>query len=465
MRRPFLSFTVVLLLSALTFATQFNTTKQYPAFQIGVTGIVATFEPGAVLTVQRTMADSPAEGKLEKGDVIETVNGASISGDDPRKPLGEALLKADAGDGKMVLQIKRGDQTRQVAIIIPALGGYSETWPAQCKKSDAIVKELADKLVANQREGGLYLLTADGRQQALGNSINGCMATLFLMSTGNDAYMPAVKKFIDTLAAQAAERPTLSSWHLGYQLMAMGEYYLKTGDKSVLPAMQVLANRTADGQIAGSWGHSMHDRACGYVQSGQMNSAGVTVFLGLVIARECGVLPSDQTFEKALHFFYRMPGHGSICYGDHRSEIYIDTNGRNGAIACAMSLLPEECYQQSAQHISMLVADSYCAPEAGHTGGGFNVIWRGISMQFLPNEHQHRYRHHMEELDWFYELCRLPGGGFKIMPSAPGGATRYTGEDWGISLGMTYTADREQLRMLGAPPTPMATVRRRTRHT
>jgi hypothetical protein len=235
--------------------------------------------------------------------------------------------------------------------------------------------------------------------------------------------------------------------------MVMGEYYLKTGDRSVLPAMQALADQTAKGQIAGSWGHSMHDLACGYVQSGQMNSAGVTVFLGLVVARECGILPPDKTFEKALHFFYRMPGHGSICYGDHRSEIYIDTNGRNGAIACAMSLLPGDCYQRSAQHLSMLIADSYCEPEAGHTGGGFNVIWRGISMQFLPEEQRYRYRRHMDELAWFYELCRLPGGGFKLMPSSPSGATRYTGEDWGISLGMTYTAPRKKLRMLGARPT------------
>ena len=118
-----------------------------------------------------------------------------------------------------------------------------------------------------------------------------------------------------------------------------------------------------------------------------------------------------------------------------------------------MSLLPEDCYQQSARHLAMLIADSYCAPEAGHTGGGFNVIWRGISMMSLPEEEEHRYRRHMDALAWFHELCRLPGGGFKLMPSSPSGATRYTGEDWGISLGMTYTAPRQRLRMLGAPPT------------
>lgn len=339
MTRPLSVLLLVLCLSASAFATRFNSIRPYPAFQIGVTGIIASFEPGAVLTVQGAMTDSPAEGKVEKGDIIISVNGNKIAGGDPRRPLGESLLKADATDGKLLFQIKRDGQTQDVTIQVPTLGGYSRTWPADCSKSEAIVKQLADKLIASQQEGGSYLLSADGngRGRKLGGSLNGCMATLFLLSIGDDACLPAVKRFIDSLAAQVKQRPTFSSWHLVYQLMVMGEYYLKTGDRSVLPGMQALADQTAKGQIAGSWGHSMHDLACGYVQSGQMNSAGVTVFLGLVVARECGILPPDKTFEKALHFFYRMPGHGSICYGDHRSEIYIDTNGRNGAIARRLS--------------------------------------------------------------------------------------------------------------------------------
>ncbi|MCG8512404.1 MAG: HEAT repeat domain-containing protein, partial [Rhodospirillales bacterium] len=262
-----------------------------------------------------------------------------------------------------------------------------------------------------------------------------------------------VKRYVKALAPQCEANPSGSSWHLGYQLILLGEYYLKTGDRTVIPAMTTLADKTADGQIAGSWGHYMNDTSVGYVQSGQMNSAGVTVFLGLCIARECGITSSEQTFQRALKFFYRMPGHGSICYGDHRSEIYIDTNGRNAAIACAMGILQDDACNKAAEHMAMLVVDSYCEPEAGHTGGGFNVIWRGIGTMFLPDDQQDRHRRHMDELDWFYTLCRLPDGGFKIMPSAPGGATRYTGEDWGYSVGLTYTAPRRNLRMLGGEPT------------
>jgi signal peptidase I len=47
-----------------------NPAKQYPRFQIGVSGIWATIEPGLAVTVSDAQADTPAAGKVQKGDVI-----------------------------------------------------------------------------------------------------------------------------------------------------------------------------------------------------------------------------------------------------------------------------------------------------------------------------------------------------------------------------------------------------------
>lgn len=421
--------------------------RQYPQFQVGPTGIIATIEPGFQVTVAEAQPGTAAAGKLDKGDVITHANGRTIgSADDPRVPLGRAITEAEGGDGRLTLTIKRGGQAREVTLTIPAIGAYSDTWPLDCKKSQHIIRQTAEKLVAAQDEGGWYRI--DRRE--LRSSLNGCLATLFLMSTGNEKYAPNVKRYVHAMAKAVEANPTGSSWHLGYQLILMGEYYLRTGDRAVLPAMTKLCARTPEGQIAGSWGHYMDDKSVGYVQSGQMNSAGVTVFLGLAMARECGITVAEDTFMEALKFFYRMPGHGSICYGDHRSEIYADTNGRNAAIACAMALLDGEVYQMSAQHLAMLIADSYYAHEFGHTGGGFNVIWRGIATMFLPENQRHRYRRHMQELAWYYDLCRLPDGSFRILPSP---ATRYSGKDWGFAVGLTYTAPLRNLRITGAPKT------------
>ena len=39
----------------------------------------------------------------------------------------------------------------------------------------------------------------------------------------------------------------------------------------------------------------------------------------------------------------------------------------------AFALLPEPRFQKAAEHLGLLVADSYYKPEFGHTGGGFGI--------------------------------------------------------------------------------------------
>jgi hypothetical protein len=452
----------VVLLCMLAFATtaqatKFNTEKAYPQFQIGVSGIKAKFEPGAKLVVTGAVDDAPADGKVQRGDVIVRAGGYAITGPDPRRPLGEALMEAEASDGQFTLKINRGGSKEKVVIEIPQLGDYSDTWPLNCEKSEAIVTQTANRLARSQNENGWYQI---GRNQQMKGGLNGCMATLFLMSTGDNRYTSVVQRFVLQLARRTNNRPTRSAWHAGYRLMVMGEYYLKTGDQRVLPAMQKIANTAAEGQIAGSWGHSLKsDTVVGYVQSGQMNNAGATMFLGLSLARECGIRFRDNTFQKARQFFYRMVGHASIPYGDHRPEIYLCTNGRTAAIACAMGVLPGETYQRASEHYARMLAESYAYPEGGHTGGGFNVIWRGIASSLVSEQNKKLYRTHMDQLDWFYTLCRRPGGGFKIPPSAPHGEKRYTGKNWGYSVALTYTAPRQNLRMLGGKRTQHSVTR------
>ena len=183
-----------------------------------------------------------------------------------------------------------------------------------------------------------------------------------------------------------------------------------------------------------------------------MNSAGVPVLTTLILARECGVDVDEEGFHTALKFFYRMVGHGSVCYGDHRSELWWpSTNGRNGMLACGLSLLEEPRYQKAAQHLAMLVVDSYYKPEFGHTGGGFNVIWRGMSSVHVPKNRQSHRRRQFKELTWYYDLCRQSGGGFSMLPTPPN-TMRYTGLTWGTgAVGLTYTAPLKTLRITGAP--------------
>ena len=55
----------------------------------------------------------------------------------------------------------------------------------------------------------------------------------------------------------------------------------------------------------------------------------------------------------------------------------------------------------------------------------------------------------MDNLAWYYDLCRLPKGGFDMV-----GGGMYSGENWGSGgMGLAYTAPLRTLRITGGPPT------------
>jgi len=448
MTRPLLAALSCLVLCAHALGGNIHPERTYPRFQVGVTGIIATIEKGFTVTVQEAEPGSPAAGKLEKGDVIVAAGGKPVTGPDPRVPLGEALTAAEAKTGKLALKVKRDGRETTVTIAIPVMGAYSATWPLDCPKSRRIIRQTAEFVARSQQPDGAYKLG----DRADRDSLTACLTGLFLLSTGEAKYLPNVRRQAQAMAAKVAEQPTTSTWHLGMQGILLGEYYLRTGDRSVLPGLKALCDQAARTQAAGSWGHGGIPNP-GYVQSGLMNSAAVPVLTTLILARECGVDANEKTFLRALEFFYRMAGHGSVCYGDHRAELFPNTNGRNGMLACALVLLDAKPYQMAAQHLALIFADSYYAPEFGHTGGGFNVIWRGMATVHVPKNRQRHYRRQMDKLAWYYDLARLRTGGFSMLPSPPT-TTRYCGVMWGTgAIGLTYTAPLRTLRITGAPPT------------
>ncbi len=430
-------------------AQELHPKRSYPRFSVGVTGIRATIEAGRFVTVQDTMPETPAHAKFKPGDVLLSAGGRMLTQGDPRVPLGEAVAEAEGTDGTLVFNVKSGDETKKVSVRIPALGPYSRTWPLNCLKSAAIIETNAEYVARHQRADGSYQF--DSRPERDG--LLGCLAGLFLLSTGDPKYLPNVKLHARNLAKAAEARPTGSTWHLGYQGILLAEYYLKTGDRSVLAGLKSLCDRAISTQAAGAWGHGGIPNP-GYVQSGLMNSAGVPVLTTLTLAKECGVAVDEEGFLRSLKFFYRMAGHGNVCYGDHRSELWWpNTNGRNAMLACGLSLLEEPRFQRAAEHLALLVADSYYKPEFGHTGGGFNFIWRGLGSVHVPKDRQPHYRRQMDKLAWYYDLCRQPGGGFSMLPTPPD-TTRYAGLSWGTgAIGLTYTAPLRTLRITGAPST------------
>jgi len=448
----YVAATLLLLVMALSIANAdtLPAGKPYPEFQIGVTGIQADIQ-GGVLAVTRITADTPAQGKLETGDVLLSINGTSLRIQDPRHPLGIAINMAEGSDGKLTFKVRRGAKQDDVAIQLEPIGGYSKTWPAGCKKSQHIIDETAAFIV---RQGGP------------GRGITGHCEGLFLLSTGEERYMPVVREFAHADAARPVATVGSSghiTWGNGYRGIFLGEYYLRTGDEVVLPTLKALCDSARDTQYYGGWGHGA-GVGPGYVTGGLLHAAGVQLLTTLILSRECGVDVDRGTYDRTLTLFFRYAGHGTVPYGDHHPAMYWGDNGKNGMLACALTLLPEQKFQDAARILALSETDSYTNHENGHGSPFGNQTWRTIADVLVPENMMDHYRLHKDKLAWYYDLCRMPGGGFKAPPQpgngkgSVGGAPQY---QTGL-IAMAYTSHLGNLRITGGPRTEYSVKHRPT---
>jgi hypothetical protein len=411
---------------------------------IGTTGLKPRIYPGVVLKVEEMMPGSPSEGKFAKDEILTGINGTALKGRDPFVVMGNALTKAEATDGRMVFDVTSADgkTQRKETVTIPVLGAYSKTWPLDCKKSKRIIDEAADFYADPQKfkEGG----------------IPGALGCLFLLSTGDDKYLPRVKAYFEAFPKDVK---TIGdhTWDNGYNGIACGEYYLRTGDKSVLPIMQYYCDNAKERQMFGcGWTHWGRGVWPAYVAGGLMNPAGAQVLTTLLLGKECGVNVDEQTLLNSLRFFYRFAGHGTVPYGDHRGEGGLGSNGKDGMIAAAMQIAAgasgdTTAYQKASKYLALSTIESYSSMICGHADNGRgDGIWRGITTSYLMKEKPALFRQSMDRLTWWHDLSREPGGSIGIATldfygSAVGSS--------GPGMGLSYTAPLRTLRITGAPKT------------
>jgi hypothetical protein len=246
---------------------------------IGATGIKARFHPGVILKVEGFTEKSPAEGRMKAGEIIAGVNGVELKGINPLVALGQALTAAEATDGRMVFDVKASEDAaaRKVTVMIPVLGKYSDTWPLDCGKSQKIIKAAAE----------YYAYDPGFREEHFKHSgIPSALACLFLLSTGDDKYLPVVQAYFAGFPKDVT-RIGEHTWNNGYNGIACAEYYLRTGDKEVLPILQYYCDDAKERQCFGfGWSHWGRDINPGYVAGGLVNAAGCQMLTTLLLGKE-----------------------------------------------------------------------------------------------------------------------------------------------------------------------------------
>ena len=422
--------------------------RETPFGHIGVTGVMVRIYRGVTVKVEKTLPGSPADGKFKKGEVITGINAVALKGKNPFVTLGKALTSAEAAGGRMVFDVASADgkSKRKETVRIPVLGSYSKTWPLNCNKSNKIIEQAA-RFYADR---GRF---ANGFR---GRGIPGALACLFLLSIGDDKYIPPVKAYFDGFPKNVKAIGN-HTWNNGYNGIACGEYYLRTGDKSVLPILQYYCDDAKHRQKFGrGWVHWGTGVGPGYVAGGLMNPAGAQVLTTLLLGRECGVNVDDKTLLGSLRFFYRFAGRGTVPYGDHRGEGGLGSNGKDGMIAAAMQIAAGSggdvtVYEAARQYLGMSMLTSYPVLVKGHGDDGRgDGIWRSIITSYMLRDRPAQYRKAMDRLTWWHDLSREPGGSIGIATLAwRNGVIGSSGP--GVAL--SYTAPRKTLRITGAPRT------------
>jgi hypothetical protein len=198
--------------------------------------------------VKYIFAKSPAKDLLEIDDEVCGANGKKFSAhifgggyhgiEGPIQDLGLAIEDSEGSDGVLKLTVIRGGKTLEVSVQLEKLGRFSDTFPVDCAKTN-ILKERAYKFLIDNPGG----IDVQGR----------CVATLAMLASDESKVFREGKRL-----ALEWNKPYDSgtwSWHLGFQGIALAEYHLRTGDRSVLKTLKSSMTLLEEAQWKGDIQH------------------------------------------------------------------------------------------------------------------------------------------------------------------------------------------------------------------
>jgi hypothetical protein len=393
------------------------------------------------IAITKVEAKSPADGLLAVGDVLLGVAGKPFSYD-PRTELGLALTTAEseAGAGRLVLTRWRAGQTEEVVVTLPVLGSYAPTAPYHCPKSVRILGDGCRALAARMADPSY----GEGPS---GEPITRSLNALALLASGDPAHLPLVKREAEWAAGFSADG--MQSWRYGYVMMMLAEYAMASGDATVLPGLERLALASARGQSAvGSWGHTFakpDGRLRGY---GMMNSPGIPMTIGLVMARAAGV--KDPAIDLAIARSSRLLrfyiGKGAVPYGDHHPWIENhEDNGKCGMASVLFSLLGET--EGTGFFSRMSLASHGSERDTGHTGNFFNLLW---AMPGVAHSGPQATGAWMQEFGaWYFDLARRWDGTFLHQGAPEPGNDSYAGWDCSGAYLLAYAMPLRRIYLTG----------------
>ncbi len=356
------------------------------------------------ILVTHVGAKSPADGVMQVDDVILGVGGKPFA-DDARKSLGLAIQEAEkaANNGLLTLTRWRDGKTEDVQLKLRVMGTYADTAPYNCPKSKLIFDEACRVL----------------EKEPLRDDWTGAINGLALLATGNPDYLARIQAYARKVAPKTLKlelKDGMVVWDWGYRNVFLCEYYLLTGDKEVLHAINEYTITLAKGQsLYGTFGHGVAElTADGQLHGsikpyGPVNAAGLVGNLAIVLGKKCGVQDSEinPAVERASKFFGYFVDKGAIPYGEHMPWANHDNNGKNAMAALLFAVQPDR--PREAQFFAKMVTASYQNREYGHTGQGFSYLWGALGANVGGPDAAAAF---FRESSWHFDLVRRSDGSF-----------------------------------------------------
>ncbi|MFU8893974.1 MAG: DUF6288 domain-containing protein [Luteolibacter sp.] len=302
---------------------------------VGPTGIRAqiTRDNPKYFTVRYVFRNSPVNGKIKIDDVIVGANGKVMNvahyfgrgsrgrgtWDGPMVEMSKLIEDSQAKDGNIEFIVwPGGDKSKQttVTVQVPAIGRFSPTWPYHCERSDKLMLELCE-----------FLYDEHKRQGNFGRPHTSNAAVLALMASNQPKYERLAFDIVRSYANKQYDPLNGTGfpvWGWGHEGILLGEYYLLTKDRRVLPAIESLVKAFVDGQTPESGGFShrpspfiMRRQASGGPKGyGAMALTGGLAMTAMSIFKEAGLDYGAVAHEQLNQAFIRsVDGGGGIGYG------------------------------------------------------------------------------------------------------------------------------------------------------
>jgi sialate O-acetylesterase len=398
---------------------------------------------GPNMGVREVKPGSPAEGKLFEGDVIYSANGKML-GDKAWEVMAAAITHSEtiAGKGKLMLGVRRGAKNLDVEITLEVMGSYSPTAPYDCPKTEKIISNLEQWLVGHGAGEGF--LNTDA---------------IFMLATGNPELQGHVRRIIYAqMAKNNVNKPidprnAGKSWHNSADAFLLGEYYLATGDRNVLPHLKNYCDRLAATQNPlGGWRHNFP----GGATYGLIPNAGLPGVMGMYFAKQAGLDINEESYLLGVkHFGEKRAETGFLIYGFGGCERPIPApidpaaiaggklESYNGGLSAAGILMRFAGKHRAAHLCSFISAYAWNNTFGGHGGNFWNNFWTPLGAHAHSREaFIHFWRNHR----WYRECNRMFDG--SLIQNEGGGAS--------AGCGVALVAPRQRIQIVGAPTSPFS---------